>query len=347
MRLRCGSFGSLPDGRCAGLFTLENAAGMSVTLTDFGARVVRLLVPDAKGRLRDVALGQDSLKAYLEDEQYFGAVCGRVANRISGAAFRLGGTVHRLPRQAGGHTLHGGPNGFHRRLWRCEILEDGLRFIYDSADGEEGFPGALRVSAAYRLGEDNRLCIAYEAAADADTPVNLTNHCYFNLAGHDCGDVLAQELMIPADFYTPVDEALLPTGEVLSVADTPFDFRVSKPIGRDIGLPHPQLLCGGGYDHNFVLRKSEREALTLAARAADPAGGLALEVWTTAPGLQLYTANGLRSVAGKDGALYGPRAAFCLETQYFPDSLRHTHFPSPVLRAGERRVCGTEFRFIS
>jgi aldose 1-epimerase len=345
MKNSAQAFGALPDGRATTLYTISNQAGMTVALSDYGARIVRLLAPDQRGALADVALGYDGIEPYIDNDECHGAVCGRVANRIAGGRFSLGGKQYQVPKNAGDVALHGGINGLHRRLWHAEPLPGGVHFSYYSEDGEEGFPGGLQLDVLYLLGEDNILSIHYEAVSDADTFVNLTNHTYFNLAGHGSGDIHDQLLQVFASFYTPVDAALLPTGEVRAVAGTPFDFRQAKPIGRDIDADCPQLRLGGGYDHNFVLDKPERDVLSLAARAVDPASGRAMEVWTTQPGMQLYTSNFLSDQPGKDGARYTKRAAYCLETQCFPDAMTHTHFPSPVLRANVPMSSRTEFRF--
>lgn len=339
------AFGALPDGRAANLYTISNRTGMTVCLSDYGARVVRLLVPDKRGAVADVALGYDTLAPYIDNDECHGAICGRVANRIAGGRFMLGGKRYQVPTNVGEVALHGGINGLHRRLWRGEPVPGGVHFSYYSADGEEGFPGGLQLDVRYLLNDEDVLSIQYEAVSDADTFVNLTNHTYFNLAGHGSGDIHGQHLQIFAGFYTPMDASLLPSGEIRAVAGTPFDFRVAKPIGRDIGADCQQLRFGGGYDHNFVLDKPERCALSLAARASDPASGRSMEVWTTLPGMQLYTSNSLADQPGKDGANYTMRAAYCLETQYFPDAMTHTHFPSPVLRADDKMLSRTEFRF--
>lgn len=338
-------FGALPDGRSVSLYTLSNEAGMMVSLSDYGARVVRLLVPDRRGVMADVALGHDNVAPYIDNDECLGAICGRVANRIADGRFLHGGKQYQVPTNVGDVALHGGINGLHRRLWRAEQAAGGLHFKYYSKDGEEGFPGGLHLDVCYRLSEDNILSIHYEVVSDADTFVNLTNHTYFNLAGHGSGNIHDQHLQIFAAFYTPMNASLLPTGEIHAVVGTPFDFREPKPIGRDIGADCRQLRLGRGYDHNFVLNKPERGVLSLAARTADPASGRVMEVWTTQPGMQLYTSNFLSDQVGKDGASYKKRAAYCLETQVFPDAMSHTHFPSPVLRAHERMVSRTEFRF--
>ena len=337
-------FGMLPDGREATLYTIVNEAGMSVSLCDYGARVVRLFAPDSVGRLADVALGCDSVAPYIDNDACLGATCGRVANRIGNAAFTLNGVTYHLPRNDGQNTLHGG-KGFHRKLWHSEPVADGVRFYYHSEGNEEGFPGSLSVLVTYQLGENNALHISYDAISDEDTIVSLTNHTYFNLAGHDSGTILAQTLQINARFFTPVGEGLLPTGEILSVTGTPFDFTSAKPIGQDIAADDPEIRLGGGFDHNFVLNKPESGVMSFAACACDPISGRRMEVWTNKPGIQLYTSNMLHEESGKGGAVYGHNQAFCLETQLFPDAMSNPHFPSPVLRANERYNSCTEYRF--
>ena len=346
IRILTEDFGCLPDGLSTQLYTVQNQCGASVALLDYGARVVRLCMPDRSGATADVALGHDTLLPYIDADDCLGATCGRVANRINGGRFTLNGRSYQITRNSGEHTLHGGVNGLHRRLWRGERLSDGVRFTYDSPDGEEGFPGNLQMAVCYRLSDDNVLSIEYEAVSDADTYVNLTNHTYFNLAGHGSGDIHGHWLQLFAAYYTPVNSALIPLGEIASVAGTPFDFLTAKPIGRDIGADCEQIRRGGGYDHNFVLHKPERGVLSLAARVKDSGSGREMEVWTTMPGIQLYTGNFLTRQAGKDGAVYDWRGALCLETQFFPDSMTHTHFPSPVLRAFERSGSKTEYRFL-
>ena len=345
MKAAVKDFGALPGGRRAKLYTVENASGMSVSLSDYGARVVNLLVPDRMGKLADVALGYDDVTPYIDNDACLGATCGRVANRIGGGVFTLNGIAYHTPKNVGDTTLHGGINGFHRRLWTGEQLADGVRFTYHSADGEEGFPGALDVCVTYRLGENNALSIRYDAVSDADTVVNLTNHTYFNLAGHDSGDMLAQTLSINARYYTPLREGLLPSGEIRFVAGTPFDFTAEKPIGRDIAADHEQIRLGGGFDHNFVLDKAEPGCMSLAARAADPVSGRKMEVWTDKPGIQLYTSNMLDVQTGKSGAKYGHFSAYCLETQFFPNAMANPHFPSAVLKQGAPYRDTTEYRF--
>lgn len=346
MTLISEDFGALTGGARATLYTLWNEGGLSVSLCDYGACLVRLLAPDREGRLDDVVLGYDSAEPYVDANDFFGVICGRYANRLKGGAFTLDGRRYQVPVNDGLNALHGGANGFHRKLWRAEPTDGGVAFFYTSADGEEGFPGRLDVRVHYRLVGDDALAIDYDADTDADTILNLTNHSYFNLAGHGSGSVHAQTLQLFAHFYTPVDEALLPTGAIVPVAGTPFDFLREKPIGRDIDGDSAQLRYGGGYDHNFVLDKPERGALCAAARACDPVSGRTMEVFTTLPGVQLYTANMLAERTGKDGAVYGRRGAFCLETQFFPDSMTHSHFPSPLIRAGGHYHARTEFRFI-
>jgi len=342
------TFGQLPDGRAVELFLLRNAAGMEVELINYGAIIRALRVPDRTGVLGDVVLGFDSLSGYVQPHPYIGAVVGRYANRIGRAQFVLEGTTYALAANDGPNHLHGGLKGFDKVLWQAEPFsngaESGVRFTYVSPDGEEGYPGTLRVSVTYTLTDTNALVIDYEATTDKPTIVNLTQHAYFNLAGR--GDILNHELQLFADFYTPVDEQLIPTGEIVSVAGTPFDFRTPQRIGARINANHEQLRRGRGYDHNFVLRHSERGALELAARVYEPTTGRVMRVYTTEPGIQFYSGNFLDgSLTGKGGMVYSHRTGFCLETQHFPDSPNKTHFPSPVLRPGEAYRSRTVYAF--
>ncbi len=342
------TFGQLPDGRMVELFQLRNAAGMEVEVINYGAIIRALRVPDRAGILGDVVLGFDSLSGYLQPHPYMGAVVGRYANRIGGARFVLEGTTYELAANDGPNHLHGGIKGFDKVLWQAEPFsngtESGVRFTYVSPDGEEGYPGTLHVAVTYTLTDTNALVIDYEATTDKPTIVNLTQHAYFNLAGQ--GDILNHELQIFADFFTPVDERLIPTGEILSVAGTPFDFRQAQRIGARIHAADVQLQRGRGYDHNFVLQRRERGTLELAARVYEPTTGRGMTVYTTEPGLQFYGGNFLDgSLQGKGGRVYALRTGFCLETQHFPDSPNKTHFPSPVLRPGETYRSRTVYAF--
>jgi aldose 1-epimerase len=336
-------FGRTPDGANVSLYTLQNGRGTTVKITDYGGIITAIETPDRSGAPGDIALGFDTLDGYLKGHPYFGALIGRVANRIAKGRFTLDGRTYTLATNNGPNHLHGGVKGFDKVVWRAEPSADAaaarLRLSYTSADGEEGYPGTLSVIVTYALTRDNELRIDYSATTDKATPVNLTNHAYWNLATR--GDVLGHTMTIAADRYTPVDETLIPTGEVAPVATTPFDFRAPKPIGRDIGRltsPRP-----GGYDHNFVLNGS---GLRLAARVTEPTTGRILEVLTDQPGVQFYTGNFLDgSIVGKRGIAYSQQAGFCLETQHFPDAVNRPGFPSVIVRPGTPYRTTTVYRF--
>ncbi len=316
------------------LYTLQNAGGLKARLATYGGILLSLHVPDRHGNLRDVVLGFDSLDPYLQGHPYFGCIVGRCANRIAYGDIELNGVPYRLTRNRGEHHLHGGNRGFDKVIWDAEASTDTLELRYTSPDGEEGYPGECKVKVTYSLTAQNALRIEYEAVSGKDTIVNLTNHSYFNLSAKD--DVLDHEILIAADAYTPVDASTIPTGEIRDVAGSPFDLRQPVRLGSRIGK---------GFDHNFVLRRTQ-DTLAFAARAAAPDTGIAMEVWTTEPGVQFYTANYLDgTIAGKGGRVYWPHAAFCLETQHFPDAPHHPNFPSIVLRAGDTYRSVTEYRF--
>lgn len=322
----------------AAVWRLANSHGMSAAILEYGGILQSLTAPDRQGRPVDVVLGFDTLEGYRNDTAFLGATVGRVSNRIAGASFSLNGTEYPLAANCGRHHLHGGPEGFHRRVWRGERAgENAVRLSRRSPDGEEGYPGTLDVSVTYALTEDNALRITYEAVSDRDTPVSLTNHSYFNLAGG--GDAMGHVLELAAGYFLENDGDCVPTGTLLPVAGTPFDFRTAKPVGRDIGRDDEQLRRGGGYDHNYVLSGSTAAVLSC------PETGIVLTVRTTMPGMQLYTANALPDAAGKGGAPMGCRTAVCLETQQFPDAVHRANFPSPILRAGEQLREETEWRF--
>ncbi|HEX2852156.1 MAG TPA: aldose epimerase family protein [Opitutaceae bacterium] len=346
-------FGKLPDGRDVHLYSLTNATGFRADIIDYGAIVVRLFAPDRDGKLADVVLGFDNLPDYLTRSPTFGAVVGRVANRIAGGKFSIGEETYTLTPNNRPNgipcTLHGGKRGFDDVLWAAESVErDGqpaVRLRYTSADGEEGFPGKLDVEILYSLTADNALRIDYTATTDRATPVNLSNHSYFNLRGEGNGDVLGHELTLNAQRYTPVTRGLVPTGEILPVAGTPFDFSSPRTIGAQIGAAHEQLQIANGYDHNFVLNSSDG-SLALAATVREPESGRIMEVLTTEPGAQLYTGNGLRDPrGGKAAKPYAPRDAFCLETQHFPDSVNQPAFPTTILRPAQTFRSTTLYRF--
>lgn len=343
------SFGSLPSGEPVQLYTFSNGNGMEVSITNFGGRVVKVLVPDRNGEPEDVALGFDDLDGYLEKNPYFGALVGRYANRIARAQFVLDGKTYHLAANDGSNSLHGGTKGFDKVLWKpSEVSVDGepaLALEYLSVDGEDGYPGNLNVRVTYRLTKANELHIDYVATTDAKTVLNLTNHSYFDLSGQGKGNVLDHVLSINADSFTPVDQNLIPTGEIRDVSGTPFDFRRPVRIGERIDEKNEQLKLGIGYDHNFVLNR-DQNGLTLAARAFEPKSGRVLEVLTTQPGMQFYSGNHLTgSVKGKGGVIYGFRTGFCLETQHFPDSPNRKEFPSTELAPGEQFRESTVFRF--
>ena len=338
------------DGKDVFLFTLRNKNGMEVAITNYGARVVSLKVPDRNGKIADVVLGFDSLQGYLGDNTtnpYFGAIVGRYANRIAKGRFTLDGHTYQLAINDPPNSLHGGTRGFDRRVWQESGKESGqsLRLRYVSKDGEEGYPGDLDVTVTYTLTDKNELRINLSATTDKDTVLNLANHSYFNLAGQGEGDVLGHEVTIHATRFTPVDSTLIPTGELKPVAGTPFDFQKPHAIGERIGQKNTQLKYGRGYDHNFVLDGAAGR-LRVAARVVEPKSGRVLQVSTDQPGLQFYTGNFLDgTIHGKGGKLYPARGAFCMETQHFPDSPNRPEFPSTELKPGQQYQTVTIFRF--
>lgn len=342
------NWGQSPDGEPVEIYTLTNAKGIEARIMTYGGVLVSLKVPDRSGKFADVVLGFDNLAGYLQKppEPFFGALIGRYGNRIGGAAFTLDGVGYTLPKNDGQNTLHGGTRGFDKVVWQANpVGKDSVRLTHLSKDGDQGFPGNLSVTVVYTLTDKNELKIDYSATTDKDTVVNLTNHSYFNLAGEGVGDVLGDIVLINADRFTPVDRGLIPTGELRSVAGTPFDFRTPHAIGERINASNEQLTYGKGYDHNFVLNRTG-SGLALAARATEPKSGRVMEVLTTEPGLQFYTGNQLDgSIHGKGGASYGPHAAFCMETQHFPDSPNEPKFPSTELKPGATYHTTTIFRF--
>ena len=336
-------FGATSDGQEVTLYTMKNENGMVVKITNYGGIVTELWVPDKGGVLGDVVLGFNNLTDYMGDHPYFGCIVGRYANRIAGGKFKLDGKEYTLAKNNGNNHLHGGMKGFDKVLWKSSKQSGrdsvAVRLQYESNDGEEGYPGKLSVSVTYALNNKNELRIHYEATTSKPTVVNLTHHGYFNLAGAGSGDVLKHELMINAQQYTVVNEELIPTGELRSVGGTPMDFRSPCPIGKRIDMVE------GGYDHNYILN-CEDVSLTLAARVTEPVSKRVMEVWTTEPGIQLYTGNFLDgSLKGKGGKVYGKHYGFCLETQHFPDSPNQPDFPSVILRPGETYMQLTVYKF--
>ncbi len=331
-------FGKLPDGRIVEQFTLTNTHGVICKLLNYGVTIASLEVPDAKGNLTNVVLGFDNLEGYLQNT-FFGSVCGRTANRIGGAKFSLDGKIYKLTANEGENQLHGGFRGFDKQLWHAEEKSGGVEFSYLSRNGEEGFPGNLEVKVFVTLTDTNELRLDYSATTDKPTPVNLTSHGYFNLAGS--GDVLNHEVFIAGDFYTPTDSKLIPTGKIKSVKNSAFDFTTSKAIGEQI-KKFPEV--ANGYDCNFVINGGEKN-LALAARVRELKSGRVMEAWTTQPGVQFYTANHFNGIRGRNGARYEKFGAFCLETQHFPDSVNKPNFPPVILRPGEiyKQTCVYKF----
>jgi aldose 1-epimerase len=324
------AFGRTPDGTAVEIYTLTNDKGLKARVMTYGATLVSLEVPDRSGKPGDVVLGYDALDGYIKNNPYFGSTVGRYGNRIAKGRFALDGVFYKLATNNGENHLHGGIKGFDKAVWKAEPMRQdgavGVRFGHLSKDGEEGYPGNLTVTVVYTLTNDDALKISYEAKTDKATPVNLTHHSYFNLAGG--GDVLGHELTINAEGYTPVDAGLIPTGEIRPVKDSPFDFTSPHTIGERIAQVE------GGYDHNFVLR-SEGGAMALAVRVFEPKSGRVMEISTTEPGLQFYSGNFLDgAITGKGGKVYSRHAGFCLETQHFPDSPNKPAFPSTILRPG-------------
>lgn len=337
-------FGKTKEGQPVDLYTLSNANGVTVKITNYGGIVTSLTVPDKNGQMDDVVLGFDSLDKYLEGHPYFGAIVGRYGNRIAKGKFTLNGTEYKLAANNGENHLHGGIKGFDKVVWNAEIVkkenEVAIKLSYLSKDGEEGYPGNLSVVVIYTLTNDNELKILYEAETDKPTPINLTHHSYFNLKGAGNGNILGHLMTFAADRFTPVDEGLIPTGELRSVKDTPMDFTVSKAIGERIDR------VKGGYDHNYVLNDWDG-SLRQAAKVVEPASGRVMEVWTTEPGLQFYTGNFLDgTITGKNSKVYHKHYGFCLETQHFPDSPNKPEFPSTILEPGEKYTHTTIYRFL-
>jgi aldose 1-epimerase len=336
------------DGRSIILFTLTNAHGVEVRAMNYGGIILSLRVPDRKGNLADIVLGHDTAEGYMPNPPFLGAIVGRYANRIANGTFTLDGKTYTLPKNDGPNTLHGGTTRtFDKVVWDGEPLKGktGVAFSYLSKDGEEGFPGNLKVKVTYTLTDSNELIIEYEATTDKATPINLSQHSYFNLKGEGNGDILDHEAMINADRFTPVDKNLIPTGELRPVKGTPLDFTTPTKIGARIDDSYEQIVLGHGYDHNFVINR-KGPGLQLAARVYEPAMGRVLEVSTTQPGVQFYTGNFLDgTVTGKEGHVYKRRFGFCLETQHFPDSPNHPEFPNTILKPGDEFHEKTVFKF--
>ncbi len=343
-------FGSTPDGTHVFVYTLKNASGMEVKITNYGGTVVSIKVPDRHQKFTDVVLGFESVEGYTAktNTSYFGALIGRYGNRLAGGAFKLDGKSYQVPKNDGPNSLHGGAIGFNKRIWEAKEVTSAeglaLELHYLSPDGEQGFPGNFNVTVRYTLDAKNGLHIDYSASTDKDTVLNLTNHSYFNLLGAGSKSVLTHKLLLNADHYTPVNSTLIPTGVIAPVAGTPFDFRKSTEIGSRIAQENEQLKLGKGYDHNFVLNRGG-DLSAVAAKVEEPSTGRVLEVFTDQPGLQFYTGNFLDGTNKGIGGPYVFRSALCMETQHFPDSPNQPGFPSAVLKAGQKFHSTTIYRF--
>lgn len=340
-------FGVTKDKRQAYLYTIRKENGMEASVTDYGAVLVKLLVPDKTGTKTDLVLGFDRLEDYEDNSCFFGATIGRSANRIGGASFQIDGIRYELPANENGNNLHTDiDHGFHKVMWQAELLEeeDAVRFSYISPDGENGFPGTLRISVTYTLLSDTGLQITYDGVSDRKTLINVTNHSYFNLGGHDAGSITDEKMMICADGFTEIGAGSIPTGRVLPVEGTPMDFRTPRRIGDRIDEDYEQLALGQGYDHNWALNTAFGRVEKI-AQVEDEAAGRIMEVWSDLPGVQFYAGNCITPQTGKGGARYGRRCALCLETQYFPDSINTPEFIQPVFEAGQPYHTTTIYKF--
>ncbi len=340
------AFVATVDGRQTALFTLRNSNGLVAQITNFGATIVSIFVPDKKGKFSDIVQGLDNIQDYINGNgPFMGALCGRCANRIAGGRFILEGKEYNLAKNNGPNHLHGGLKGFNKVVWDVlESSDNRVVFFYLSKNGEENYPGNLKVQVTFTLTNDNELVLDYEATTDQTTIVNLASHSYFNLGGEGSGKILDHELMINGDFFTPINSTSIPSGEIRSVLNTPMDFTKAKAIGAEISVEDEQIKNGAGYDHNWVLKNRPGE-LGLAAVASDPVSGRVMEVYTTQPGVQFYSSNWMENEKGKHGKVYNKHEGFCLETQHFPDTINHAHFPSNILKPGEvyRHSCVHKF----
>lgn len=337
------------DGRPVILYTLKNSHGVEVRAMNYGGIIQAIRVPDRKGNFADIVLGHDTAEGYMPNPPYIGAIVGRYANRIADGTFTLDGKTYNLPKNDGPNTLHGGiARTFDKVMWESQPLKDknGVLFEFLSKDGDDGFPGNLKMKVTYVLTDSNELVIDYEATTDKATPINVSQHSYFNLKGEGNGDILDHEVMINADRFTPVDKNLIPTGELRPVKGTPLDFTKPMKAGARIDDPYEQLILAHGYDHNFIINRKSGEGMALAARVYEPTTGRVLEVSTTQPAVQFYTGNFLDgTVTGKEGHVYKRRFGFCLETQHYPDSPNHPDFPNTILRPGDTFHQTTVFKF--
>lgn len=343
--MKITEFGATTKGEEAKLYTLSNAAGMEAAVTDYGATLVQLIVPDKGGHPCDVVLGYDEAAEYEEGDLFLGATVGRNANRIGGASFEINGKTYELEKNDKGNNLHSGLDFYNKRMWKVkEATEDHVTFTLDSPDGDQGYPGEVHIEVTYTLTEDNALKISYYAVPSEDTIINMTNHSYFNMDGHASGDVLSQEVWIDADAFTRADNESIPTGEITPVEGTPMDFRAKKTIGRDIEEEYEALRFGLGYDHNWVL--GNHGTFAKVAEISGKESGITMEVYTDLPGMQIYTGNFITEVKGKGGVLYHRRQSICFETQFFPDAIHKENFPGPICKKGETYETVTMYKFV-
>lgn len=345
-KLTVKDFGTTEKGQKALLYTMKNDAGTSVSVSDYGAALVSLFVRGKDGNPVDVVLGYDDVTGYEKGGDSIGATVGRNANRIGGASIEINGVTYELDKNDNGNNLHSGYDYYNKRFWDvAENADDHVTFRLHSPDKDQGYPGALDMYVTYTLDEDSMLTIHYEAVPDKDTVINMTNHSYFNLNGHDSGTVLNHSVTLDAESFTPADRESIPTGEIRSVDGTPMDFRSGKTLGKEIDADYEPLRLGGGYDHNWVLKNEGR--FDKVAEVISEESGITMEVYTDLPGIQMYSVNFLNNEPGKDGAVYPRRGAVCMETQYFPDAVHHENFPQPLCRKGEKYDTHTAYRFLT
>ena len=342
--VRVETFGSTSKKEEAVLYTLTNENGMSASITNYGAALVKLNVPDKEGKLRDVVVGYDDVTGYEKGGGSFGAPVGRNANRIGGAVITIQDKTYELEKNDNGNNLHSGTNYYNKRIWNVgEKTDSKIEFVLHSPDGDQGYPGTLDMHVTYELTEDNELRLIYDAVPDQDTIINMTNHSYFNLDGHDSGNVLKELVTLDADYFTRADAQSIPTGELVDVTGTPMDFRMPRALGEAIDADYEAVRLGKGYDHNWVLKNNGK--FDKVAQAVSEKSGIVMEVWTDLPGMQMYTANFLDNEHGKNGAVYGIRDAVCFETQYFPDAVHHENFASPICKKGMPYHTVTSYKF--
>jgi aldose 1-epimerase len=341
-------FGVTKDGKAVTLYTFSNTSGSEVSVCSYGGSIVSIKVPDREGNIADVALGYDDLEGYVSRENFFGAAVGRCCNRIGGSKFTLNGKAYHLYQNDGNNHLHGGLKGFDTVVWQCSVInkggDDSLVLHHISPDGDENYPGNLDVTMTYTFNDKNELSLNYKAIGDADTICNLTNHTYFNLSGHDSGDILAQKVKIYAENFTESNSESIPTGKTISVEGTPMDFRDFHAVGERVDDDYYELGYAGGYDHNWVLDKGKGK-LGICAEVCDKKSGRHLTCYTTSPCVQFYTGNYVSNSHGKNGFIYQKRAGLCLETQFAPDAINHPNFDSPILKAGEKYNETTVYKF--